>query len=253
MDRHAYGDGPDQYGELRPPATGGPWPVAVLVHGGFWRAPYTAALMVGLAEDLTARGWATWNLEYRRVGAGGGREGGWPATLADVAAGIDALHAVALYQPLDLDDVTVVGHSAGGHLALWSAARVGLPPGAPGAAPLVRPAQVLALAPVADLADAATRRLGADAAQELLGGAPEDVPERYEIASPAARLPLGVRTVIVHGTLDDRVPVEASRGYAVAARAAGDDVHLEELEGVDHFAVIDAASPAWARARALLR
>jgi acetyl esterase/lipase len=140
----------------------------------------------------------------------------------------------------------VAGHSAGGHLALWSASRPGLPAGAPGAGPLVAPRLVVSLAGVCDLHAGAAGGIGEGAVAEFLGASPDQAPERYRLASPLARLPLGVAQLLVHGDADPRVPVEQSRAHAAAAAAAGDPVELVELPGVDHMAVIDPASPAWA-------
>jgi acetyl esterase/lipase len=228
---HRYGPEADRYGELTGPPAG---PVVMLVHGGFWRPAYTLELMRPLAVDLAARGYAAWNVEYRRAG--------WPVAALDVAAGLDALAGL----PVDTTRVVVVGHSAGGHLALWLAARAGLPVGAAGARPAVRPRAVVSLAGVTDLIAAARDRIGTDAVREFLGAGPEEEPERYRLASPAARLPLGIAQLLVHGDADDRVPVAYSRAYAAAAAVAGDPVELVELAGVDHFAVIDPASDAWA-------
>jgi acetyl esterase/lipase len=239
----AYGPGPDRFGELWRPAGAGPWPVVALLHGGFWRATRTLELMRPLAADLAGRGFAAWNLEYRRVGQPGG---GWPGTCEDVAAGLDHLAGLAGRAPLDLDRLVVAGHSAGGHLALWSAARAGLPRGAPGAAPLVAPCLAVSLAGVCDLHAGAADGIGEDAVAGFLGATPDQAPERYRLASPRSRLPLGVGQLLVHGDADTRVPVEQSRAYAAAAAAAGDPVELVELAGVDHMAVIDPASPAWA-------
>jgi len=250
---HRYGTEPDQVGELwlpggsAAPARG--WPVAVLLHGGFWRALHTFELMRPLAADLTQRGMAVWNLEYRRVGGPGG---GWPGTLEDVAAGVDALAGLAGSRRLDLARMVAIGHSAGGQLALWAAARPGLPAGAPGAGPVaVRPAAV-SLAGVCDLVAAAGDDLGEGAAVAFLGSTPGEAPDRYALASPLARLPLGASQLLVHGDADDRVPVGQSRAYAAAAAAAGDPVDLLELPGVDHMAVIDPSSPAWAATAARL-
>ncbi|HEY2704122.1 MAG TPA: alpha/beta fold hydrolase [Candidatus Dormibacteraeota bacterium] len=231
--RHPYGPGPDRWADLRLPPGPGPHPVAVLLHGGFWRMPWGADLMHALSGDLHRRGWATWNVEYRRLGAPGG---GWPGTLEDCAAAVDALARV---DGVDHRRVVAVGHSAGGQLALWLATRPGI-------------AAVVALAAVSDLAAAARLGLGGGAAVELLGGTPEDLPERYRRASPRALLPLGVPQLLVHGELDDRVPVAMSRDHAEAARAAGDPVELVTLPGVGHADTIDPESRAWRAAAAWL-
>src|SRR5262245_1255369 len=234
---HAYGEGAHRFAELWAPELAGPWPVVVLIHGGFWRSQYGLDLMRPLAADLAARGVAAWNLEYRRVGHPGG---GWPGTVQDVAAGIDALAGAD--RRLRLDRVALVGHSAGGHLALWAAG----PPPAGGAPRRVAPSAVVSLAGVADLHTGAAEGIGDGAVAAFLGAAPGDEPERYLAASPLARLPIGVPQLLVHGDLDDRVPVGYSRAYALAATAAGDHAELLELPGVDHFEVIDPASGAWA-------
>ena len=239
----AYGPGADRFGELWRPGGEGPWPVVALLHGGFWRASRTLELMRPLAADLAARGFAAWNLEYRRVGQPGG---GWPGTCQDVAAGLDHLAGLTARERLDLDRLVVAGHSAGGHLALWSAARPGLPPGTPGAGPRVVPRLVVSLAGVCDLHAGAAQAIGEGAVTEFLGATPDKAADRYRLASPRARLPLGVAQLLVHGDADTRVPVSQSRAYAAAAAAAGDPVELVELAGVDHMAVIDPAAPAWA-------
>jgi acetyl esterase/lipase len=233
---HAYGTAPSQQGSLYLPAGSRPHPVAVLVHGGFWWAQWDRSLMVPLALDLVGRGHAVWNLEYRRVGEPGG---GWPGTLTDVAAGIDHVAAIAPANGLHADRVAVIGHSAGGHLALWAAAEVSV-------------RAVVALAPVADLRRAAELDLGPGAVTGLLGGGPDAEPERYDLASPIERLPLGVPQLLVHGERDRLVPIELSRSYAAAAEAAGDPVELVEQPGAGHFEPIDPAHPAWEAAAAWL-
>jgi acetyl esterase/lipase len=236
-----YGEADEQVGELWPARPGGPHPVVVLLHGGFWRRRYRLDLMHALAADLQRRGVAVWNLEYRRVGSPGG---GWPGTFEDVAAGFDVLRGLAGRYRLDLERVTAVGHSAGGHLALWLAARGRLRHG-PGARAALLPALAVALAGVCDLYEAARRHLSNDAVVELLGGGPDERPEAYRLASPAALLPLGVPQMLVHGTADATVPFEISQRYAAAARAAGDACELVALDGVDHLAPIDPATAAW--------
>jgi acetyl esterase/lipase len=191
--------------------------------------------------DLAGRGWAVWNLEYRRLGWRS--RGGWPATFEDVAAGID--HLGKLDIRLDLARVVVIGHSAGGQLALWAAARRGLPAGVPGAEPAVRPAGAVAQAGVVDLREAARLRLSNGAAPTLLGGPAGKIPGRYDLASPIERLPLGVPQLLVHGDADDAVPLELSRRYAERARQGGDPCELVELPGCGHFEHLDPSSHAW--------
>ena len=234
-----YGDHPDQVANLHLPAgESRSWPCVVLVHGGFWRERWDRTTMTPLAADLARRGLACWNLEYRRVGQGGG---GWPGTFADVAAGIDALRGV---DGVDASRVVVVGHSAGGHLALWSAARRRLPRGAPGARPAVVPRAVVSQAGVCDLAAAARDGLGDGAVEALLGGSPDEAPNRYAVTSPAALLPLGVPQLLVHGSRDEHVPLSQSQAHLEAAKQAGDEVGLLEFDA-DHFDVIDPAHDAW--------
>lgn len=236
---HRYGRRRSQVGELFLPSGSGPHPVAVVLHGGFWQAMYGRRLMARLSTDLAATGVAAWNLEYRRIGGGGG----WPATFDDVAAGVDALAAVP---GLDLSRVTALGHSAGGQLALWAAARPGLPAGVPGASPAVVVTAAVALAGVLDLADADRRGIGGRSVSQLLGGRVDQVPDRYRLASPIERLPLGVPQLVVHGAGDRHVPAEVSECYAGAAWAAGDDVELAVDPDAAHMDLIDPRSPAWA-------
>jgi acetyl esterase/lipase len=238
---HRYGAAADRVAELWRPSGEGVPPVVVLIHGGFWRQQYGMALMHGMAQAVASLGWAAWNIEYRRTDTGGA--GGWPATLADVAAAVDALADVP---GVDLRTVVTCGHSAGGHLALWSAARPVLPEGAPGRQVQVAVTGAVSLAGVVNLHEAARLGLGRHATRLLLGGDPAEQPDRYALASPFALLPLGVPQVLVHGLEDETVPPELSRGYVAAARDAGDpDVTLVEVPGLDHMAIIDPAAPSW--------
>lgn len=238
----AYGDHPEQVADLHLPTGAAPaagWPVVVLIHGGFWRQRFTRDLMTPLAEDLTDRGVAAWNVEYRRVGG----DGGWPTTLTDAAAAVDHLEAlVAEDAPLDLDRVVVAGHSAGGHLALWVAGRSVLGDDAPGSSPRVTPCLAVGQAPVADLE--AAQGLGDGAVVDLLGGRPDEVRERYVQADPVRLVGHGVEVLLVHGEDDAIVPVEQSRRYASAAEVAGDEVEVVVLPG-DHFVVIDPTDATW--------
>ncbi len=231
---HRYGTHSQQVADLHMPTRPGPHPVAVVLHGGYWQRPYGKLVMRPLCEDLAQRGWAAWNVEYRRLGRDGG---GWPQTFDDVAIAIDHLAALE-EERLDLARVTAVGHSAGGQLALWAGGRPGFPAGAPGAAPGVKLQRVLALGTVCDL------RLVGKVASSLLGGAPDEVPDRWALADPMRQIPLEIPVALVHAIGDETVPVKHSRQYAAAAQAAGADVTLIEPAG-GHRDPIDPASAAW--------
>ncbi|WP_204036502.1 alpha/beta hydrolase family protein [Micromonospora qiuiae] len=239
----AYGEHPDQIADLRRPAGDGPpRPLLIVVHGGFWRVEYDRRHTGPLAAALAALGHPVAQLEYRRTGQPGG---GWPGTLSDVLSGVTALPrlaAAALPGQVAPARAILVGHSAGGHLALYAAARA---PAAVGG--------VLALAPVADLAEAYRLDLDAGAVAALLGGGPAEVPERYAEADPRALTSLPSRTVVIHGTLDQQVPVELSRSYVAAAQAVGADMHLVELPECEHFGLIDPESTAWPKITSALR
>lgn len=237
-------------GDLWLPAGGaGKHPVVVLIHGGFWRAIYTKRLMNRLARDVVARGWAAWNIEYRRVGTFGGG-GGWPETLADVAAAID--HLSVFDDTIDIARVVTCGHSAGGHLAFWAAGRGRLPAGSPGADVAVAVRGALALSGVVDLEEADHQGLGADAVAKFLGGHRDQEPERYRHASPAALLPLGVPQVLVHAGDDGVVPPAMSRDYAERASDCGDNVRAVVVDGIGHRQLIDPKSDGWIAARSEL-
>lgn len=241
--RLPYGQGAYQFGDLRLPTGPGPHPVVVMVHGGFWRAKYDLEHVGHLCADLARRGYATWSLEYRRVGHEGG---GWPGTFEDVTRGVDFLRTLAGSQPLDLSRVVFMGHSAGGHLALWLAARRRLAPGEPlsSSEPFI-PRGVVVLAGVVDLERAYALRLSTGITEVFLGGTPTQVPERYRLASPAALVPIGVRQVLIHGTEDDTVPVSISTDYHARAAALGDEVRLLSLPGAGHFEVINPLAREW--------
>lgn len=224
--RIPYGSEPQQFGDLRLPAGRGPHPLAVVIHGGFWRAGFTKTNTEAAAVALAEAGWATWNIEYRRVGSGGG----YQQTLADVSVACRAISP--LVEPLNPRGVLAVGHSAGGQLALWAAAE-GLV------------AAAVALAGVCDLTAAARDGLGEGAVANFMGGEPEVMDARYANADPIRRLPLAVPTLLVHGTRDERVPIAYSRRFAAAAERAGDHCRLLELDGADHFDIIDPRSSQW--------
>ncbi|GAB3776437.1 acetyl esterase/lipase [Nocardioides ginsengisegetis] len=237
---HAYGEDPSQFGELYLP-TGAAKGVVVVIHGGFWKSAYDLSLGRPLAGSLAADGWVAWNLEYRRVGpAGSGGGGGAPATLDDIAAGIDKL------AELDVDTSTVLalGHSAGGHLAAFAASRGRFDRWA-ARVPLTG---VVSQAGVLDLRAAYDDGLGGGAVEAFLGHppGPDDAP-----ADPMQQVPLDVPVVCIHGTGDDIVPLSQSEQYVAHATAAGASAELVAVDG-DHFTLIDAGSAAWTRTLAIL-
>jgi acetyl esterase/lipase len=226
-ERIAYGDDPSQWVDLHTPARDSRG-LVVVIHGGFWKAAYGAELGVPLAEDLVGRGWAVANVEYRRVGNGGG----FPQTLDDVHAAIGTVAAEAD------GPVITLGHSAGGHLAAWAAARGRFQrwSGGPALTHVVSQAGVL------DLDAAVELHLGADAALAFLGDADATT---YEQADPLTQVPLDVPVWAVHARDDDTVPFEQATTYVDAATAAGAEATLVEVTG-GHFGVIDPGSEAWA-------
>ncbi len=243
MSTVSYGPHRSQSADLHLPAgSADRLPVVVVIHGGYWTKPYDRQLGHPLALDLVKARVAALNIDYRRID-----EGGYPATLLDVAAAIDAIPT--LHHRLDPSRVVALGHSAGGQLAVWAASRAALPHGSPGARPRVTLDGAVSQAGVLDLVEAAKQQLGSGAVARLLGGSAQDVPDRYGVASPWALVPCPAPVVAVHGTADNVVPLAQSRGYVEHDRLAGGAARLVELAGVDHFAMIDVASDAWAVCR----
>lgn len=241
--RLSYGTDPRQYGELWLPEVVGPHPVIVLIHGGGWRSESDSTYMDPIAADLPRRGLAVWNLSYRRVGDPGG---GWPATFADVAQGVDFLQSLASQYGLDPSKVIAMGHSSGGQLALWLGARPKFTAGSFAAANPLRVRGIISLAGIGDLALHWGYRAGSphNSVAALLGGTPGEVPERYAATSPAQLLPLGVPQVIARGDADELGRMQADAYYA-RAKAAGDPVSLLELPGVDHMQIVDPDGAGW--------
>jgi len=242
-----YGAHDSQVADLHLPRGAGPHPVVVVLHGGAWRARVGRAVMRGVVGELVRAGWAAWNVEYRRVGEGGG----WPQTFADVADAVD--HLRQLDAPLALDAVSALGHSAGGHLALWAASRARLPAGSVGAQPALALARAVAQAGVCDLAGAYERWHGG-AVRELMGGSPQQLPERYAVADPLALVPAPAPVLLVHGVLDRVVSIELARSYAAASRARGGEVELLEIDGPagGHRRHVNPRTVAWRSAAAWL-
>jgi acetyl esterase/lipase len=228
----SYGSAGSQFGELYVPGGDDPRGTIVLVHGGSWADDTDLTLLRPMARDLMREGYCTYNIEYRRVGEDGG---GWPGTFDDVGTAIDHIATMAAEHPVDPDRTIVVGHSAGGTLALWAAGREGE----------VQPRGFLSLAGFTDLEACVEEQLLAGACARVLGGTPAEVPRNYREASPVARLPTGRRQALVHGEDDDVVPVRQSVDYAAAAEAAGDPVTLTTVRNTGHFQLIDVKHPAY--------
>jgi acetyl esterase/lipase len=249
--RLAYGVDPLQFGELRLPEGEGPFPVVVVIHGGCWLAEYDLGYMAAFTQALTDYGMATWSIEYRRVGDEGG---GWPGTFQDVADALDHLREIAPEHDLDLKRVAAIGHSAGGHLALWLGGRGSLDIGDPfrGRNPIAVNG-VVALAGISDLSAFASPEGCGSAVQGLLGALPSDVPDRLRRVSPIEMLPFGVKLIMVVGERDPIVPVSQARDFATAARAMGETVENIEIGDAGHFELVDPSHPAFGVIRKAVR
>lgn len=243
----AYGSDANQFGQLFLPQGRGPFPVAVVIHGGCWKKFADLKNTVPMSDALRKAGIATWNIEYRRVDNEGG---GWPGSYRDIGAAVDYLRTIADEYPLDLQRVVVVGHSAGGHLALWTAARPRLPEGSPlyvkdpmpirGVVNLAGPGRLQSLT-----AEHLQKVCGSVPVTQLLGGEIDRVPERVRDGSPAEMLPLGVPQVLITGSLDWLIPPALGDEYVALARKAGDDAQMKVIEGAGHFEVIAPTTQAW--------
>ena len=245
---YAYGDHPQQFGELYLPQTAARRPVIILIHGGCYNAAYSLKPIGAVAKALAGQGFAVWNIEYRRKDTGGG----YPRMFLDVARAADYLHQISDLHQLNLAQVIALGHSAGGHLALWLAARHKLPESSrlhlDGALPIQA---VVALAAVANPILALERGLCSDALPVVMGGLPEEVPAHYQHGSPPALLPLGVPQTHIIGSADMKM-LNNVRPYIAAAQTLGDEVELITLPEAGHFEIVSTASPAWQTVQAAI-
>lgn len=233
----SYGADPLQVADLRIPSGEGPFPVAIILHGGCFMASVdNRKSIAALADALGERGFATWNVEYRRVGDPGG---GWPGTFEDVASAVDKLVTVAPQYKLDLDRVTIVGHSAGAFFALWAASRPRLDP--PWSATTLNPVSVVAIdgpGTLAPFVGVDAQVCGEPVIVPLMGGTPEDKPAEYEIASPQDHLPLGIRQLAVTADLG-----ELMQPYIQAVRSYGDQISVLAPDHANHFDVVTPGTP----------
>ncbi|MDQ2667080.1 MAG: alpha/beta hydrolase [Gemmatimonadota bacterium] len=245
--RLAYGQDVLQFGELRLPAGTAPAPLVVFIHGGCWRSQYDLKHVAQAAEALAKDGFATWTIEYRRVGDPGG---GWPGTFDDISRAVDHVRALAIQFPrIDTTRVVLMGHSAGGQLALWAASRkqnetTGLFRSSRPPLPIVG---VIGLAAITDLAEYGAAPGGCNGAvTPLMGGTAAAYPDRYRAVSPVERSPIGVRVALVHGDADPIVPVAQSKKLIAKERAEGASPELTTVPGAGHFDLVAPQSEAWA-------
>ena len=253
--RVTYGTESSQYGELRVPSGPGPHPVAILVHGGCFKAAYATLRDLGpMGDALKDAGIATWNIEYRRLGEPGG---GWPGTYLDVGLAVDHLRTLADQHELDLNRVVLVGHSAGGHLAMWAAARARMPTSSD-----LRVATPLSVRGVLDLAgpvDLTANISGYESLcrdkviTALVGGTPAEMPERYAQASAIKLLPFGIPQVLLMGEYEEFVPRPLAEAYVRAAATAGDPARLIVIPNVGHFEIASPRAATWPRVLSVIR
>jgi acetyl esterase/lipase len=233
----AYGDDPLQFGELRLPEGAGPFPVVVFIHGGCWMSEYDIGHSRKLADAFPKKGIAVWSLEYRRIGDPGGA---WPGTFDDIEAGFAHLSELVDEYSLDPDRVVLAGHSAGGHLALWMAQRIEEQQ----PANVIKPRGVLGLAPAPDLEYLYEHGTCGNAAELLMGGSPEEYPERYAYGSVANRIPESTPQIAVVGKYDETWRPVGVR-YATAATEKGAPIEVIDAPESGHFEMIDPDSSTW--------
>ncbi len=255
-----YGAGPNQFGDLWLPQTPASSlvPLIVFFHGGWWMSEYDLSYAGYLCDALKKEGVAVWSVEYRRVGKTGG---GWPTTFQDAAAGFDYAVTLAKSYPLDLSRVITMGHSAGGHLAFWVAGRHHVDVHSE----IYQPRPQVPLLGAISLAGAVDLRLTLDLAghstfahdrqiiYNLMGGRPQDLPQRYNAGNPGDLLPFHVPQVVIQGTADDEIPPELPSRWAEMSRKLGDTVTVKILPSVSHPDLVDPESKAWVVIRDAVR
>ena len=229
--------------------------MAVLIHGGCFKAAYaTRKDLAPMADALKERGIASWNIEYRRIGQPGG---GWPGTYLDVGRAVDHLRTLATSNALDLSRVVIVGHSAGGHLAMWAAARARVPKNS--SLFMADPLPVRGVVNLAGPVDLTANIAGYEALcrdtviTTLLGGSPTTMPERHAHASPIKLLPLGIPQVLVIGEHEDFVPRAVAETYAKAAAEAGDSLRLIVIPRAGHFEIASPLASPWPKVESAIR
>jgi len=242
--RIRYGDDPSQFAELRFPNGKGPFPLLFVVHGGFWQSQYGLSHIGHLCAAFTSKGIITCNLEYRRIGNPGG---GWPGTFQDIGlATRHILQEMSNDSRFDHIRTAIIGHSAGGHLALWLAGSHRIRKGSPLHSEQKQTiTRTISLAGVSDLRQAWKTKLGHGTVTRLMGGTPDEHPDRYNAGSPIDLLPTGARQILVHGADDDTVPVSQSDAFVQRAEKLGDRPTLVKLDGIGHYELIDPESEAW--------
>jgi acetyl esterase/lipase len=244
--RISYGEDEFQFAELRLPEGEGPFPVVVFIHGGCWLSEFDLSMAANLSGALASAGIASWTPEYRRIGNPGG---GWPGTLEDLSSSVEYLREIASPHNLDLSRIVLMGHSAGGHLVLWYAARKNLADTSQFyKADALDVQGIVSLAGITDIVKYRDNYDTQDcntAVPGILGGEPKDVPERVAQINPVDLVPLAVPVRMIHGAADSIVPLAQSTDFMMKARAAGDDVRTIVVDGAGHFDLIAPFSVAW--------